>query len=153
MRAYALGDTDKIVVIYTREFGKIKVVAKGARRLTSKFGGRLEPFVCNQLLVNKGRNLDYLSQAEVVENFLALRQVADKIETAMLFLKWVHQLTEEGYPDAEFYELLFAGLHKIKESSEMTPVQQWFQKQLMRHQGVSITNFQQFLQEYGGQSQ
>ncbi len=152
LRAYALGDTDKIVVIYTRELGKIKVVAKGARRLTSKFGGRLEPFVCNELLVNKGRNLDYLSQAETVENFLELRQTPEKIETGMLFLKWAHLLTEEGYPDPEFYELLLSGLIKIRDNQDPGSVRSWFQKQLMLHEGVSMTNFAQFLEEYGSKA-
>lgn len=156
LKAYALGDTDKILIIYTREKGKIRVVAKGARRLTSKFGGRLEPFVCNRLLISEGRHLDILNQVETHKTFFDLRQSPEKMQMGLMFLKWIHQITEDRYADPKLFDLLFYHLEQLQISSSFSKVKHSFQHQVLLHQGVFSEqkvfreiDFQNYLQEYG----
>ena len=63
LRTIKLGEADRIVTILTRNHGKIRAVAKGVRRVKSRFGGRLEPFMRDDLLIAEGRSLDVVSQA------------------------------------------------------------------------------------------
>ena len=63
LRTFPLGEADRIVVMLTRNHGKVRAVAKGVRRLKSRFGGRLEPFMRVNMLIAKGKSLDVISQA------------------------------------------------------------------------------------------
>ncbi|NEG95911.1 DNA repair protein RecO [Bifidobacterium sp. SMB2] len=63
LRTVKLGEADRIITILTRDHGKIRAVAKGVRRLKSRFGARLEPFMRADLLIATGRSLDVVSQA------------------------------------------------------------------------------------------
>ena len=73
LRTYKLGETDRIVNLLTQGRGKVRAVAKGVRRPGSKFGGRLEPFSHVDLQLYEGRNLDIVSQAELITPFDEVR--------------------------------------------------------------------------------
>lgn len=66
LRAQKLGEADRIVTLLTREHGKVRAVAKGVRRTSSRFGARLEPFMFVDLQLHSGRNLDVVTQAVTV---------------------------------------------------------------------------------------
>ena len=66
LRTTKLGEADRIVTLLTRSHGKIRAVAKGVRRVKSRFGGRLEPFMRVDVLIATGRTLDVVSQAESI---------------------------------------------------------------------------------------
>ena len=73
LRSIKLGEADKIVTIMTQGAGKIRAVAKGIRKTTSRFGARLEPFTHVSLLVHRGRgSLDTVTQAGRREEFIPL---------------------------------------------------------------------------------
>lgn len=71
---FNLGESDRILTIFTAERGLIRAVAKGARKPGAKLVGRSEPLNVNKLLLATGRSLDIITQAETVENFPQLRQ-------------------------------------------------------------------------------
>src|SRR5436309_3428987 len=79
LRSIKLGEADKIVTILTQGSGKIRAVAKGIRKTTSRFGGRLEPFTHVNLLLYQGRNLDTVTQAEILTAFRLVRSRFDLI--------------------------------------------------------------------------
>lgn len=64
LRTHKLGEADRIVTLLTRRHGKVRAVAKGVRRTSSKFGARLEPFMVADLQLYEGRSLDTITQAE-----------------------------------------------------------------------------------------
>ncbi|MGL5406345.1 MAG: DNA repair protein RecO [Propionibacteriaceae bacterium] len=64
LRTHNLGEADRIVTFLTRTHGKVRAVAKGVRRTSSKFGGRLEPFSHVDVQFAMGKNLDVVSQVE-----------------------------------------------------------------------------------------
>ncbi len=72
LRTHKLGEADRIVTMLTREHGKVRAVAKGVRRTTSKFGARLEPFMVADVQLYEGRSLDTITQAESVGSYGAL---------------------------------------------------------------------------------
>jgi DNA repair protein RecO (recombination protein O) len=69
LKSYNLGEADKILKLFSGENGLVDAVAKGARKIKSKFGGRLEVFNFLELELSKGRNLDVVCQAELIKNF------------------------------------------------------------------------------------
>ena len=69
LRKSPAGEADLVSSLYTREHGKLDVLARGARRLTSKLMGHFEPLTLLRLSVARGRNLDIVAEAEVVNAF------------------------------------------------------------------------------------
>lgn len=69
LRTQKLGEADRIVTLLTRSHGRVRAVAKGVRRTTSRFGSRLEPFTHVDLQLAEGRSLDVVTQAETLSPF------------------------------------------------------------------------------------
>ena len=70
--SFKLGEADKILTILTQGSGKVRAVAKGIRRTKSRFGARLEPFTHVNLMLYRGRSLDTVTQAEILQPFVEL---------------------------------------------------------------------------------
>ena len=68
------GEADRLVTLYTREQGKLRAVAKGARKITSRKAGHLEPFTQVKLQLSRGRDLFIVTQADTVDAYLPLRE-------------------------------------------------------------------------------
>lgn len=114
LRTYKLGEADRIVVVLTPEHGKVRAVAKGARKATSRFGGRLEPTTHVSLLAYRGRGeLDTLSQVETVDSFGAVRADLDRIGRAAALLEAVDQLSPEREPNVRRYQMLLGALRTL----------------------------------------
>ena len=69
LRTHKLGEADRIITLLTRQHGRVRAVAKGVRRTTSRFGSRLEPFTHVDLQLAEGRTLDIVTQAETLTPF------------------------------------------------------------------------------------
>jgi DNA repair protein RecO (recombination protein O) len=68
------GEADRLLTLYTRQLGKTRAIAKGARKLTSRKAGHIEPFTHVQLQLAKGRELLIVTQADTVDAYLPLRE-------------------------------------------------------------------------------
>ena len=66
LRTHKLGEADRIITLLTRERGLVRAAAKGVRKTTSRFGGRLEPFMHVDLQLAEGRSLDIITQVETI---------------------------------------------------------------------------------------
>ena len=111
MRTYKLGEADRIVVLMTRGRGKVRSVAKGVRRTTSKFGSRLEPGSYIQVQLHEGRGeLDIVTQAETVEPFRRTREDLSRLSRASSLLEAVDQLAQDRGPSPKLFDMLLGGL-------------------------------------------
>jgi DNA repair protein RecO (recombination protein O) len=115
LRTQKLGEADRIVTLLTRQHGRVRAVAKGVRRTTSRFGARLEPFMHVDAQFAEGRSLDVVTQVETLEPFAQyiggdyLRYTAG---TAML--ETAERLAaEEKEPALQQYLLLVGGLRTL----------------------------------------
>ncbi|MEX2627196.1 MAG: DNA repair protein RecO [Ilumatobacteraceae bacterium] len=115
LRTYKLRESDRIVVIHTREHGKVRAVAKGVRKTKSRFGARLEPMSHVRLLLYQGRELDIVNQAESVTSLGPLLSSLDRISQGMAVVEAVDQLSLEREPDPELYRMLVGVLGAIAE--------------------------------------
>jgi len=119
LRAQKLGEADRVITVLTRERGMLRLVAKGVRRTTSKFGARLEPFahVDFQTFEKQNRALGMITQAETIHPYGAVI-VADYASytagTAML--ETAERLADsEGEPALQQYLLLLGALRALTE--------------------------------------
>ena len=66
------GEADRLLTLFTPARGKIRAIAKGARKPSAKVSGHVELFARSDCLIHRGRNLDILTQAELIEPYLGL---------------------------------------------------------------------------------
>jgi DNA repair protein RecO (recombination protein O) len=114
LRSQKLGEADKIVTVMTQGSGKVRAVAKGIRKTTSRFGARLEPFTHVSLMVYRGRgSLDTVSQAEIVSPFRSLRNDLDRFAAGETMLEAVDKVAEEHERNVRLFMLLLTGLRAL----------------------------------------
>lgn len=117
LKSYPLKEADKIIVMYSKDKGLIKAVAKGTKKPKSSLGARMESFIANTLLLAKGRNLDVVSQAETINSFNNTRKDLDKIFYSMYITEIINNFGIENDPcSEETYELLFNALKAIADA-------------------------------------
>ncbi|MEU3275025.1 DNA repair protein RecO [Saccharomonospora sp. NPDC006951] len=117
LRVHKLGEADRIITLLTRRHGKVRAVAKGVRRTTSRFGARLEPFGHVDAQFYTGRTLDVITQVETVDAF-ALPIVGDyqRYTAASAITETADRLAvEEGEPALKLYLLVTGALRALAE--------------------------------------
>jgi DNA repair protein RecO (recombination protein O) len=116
LRTYRLGEADRIVVFLTERHGKVRAVAKGVRKTTSKFGARLEPLTHVDLLLWQGRSdLDIVNQVEVLHAFRPVREDLTRLPRGMALLEVADQLAQERHPDPRLYSMLVGALRALSD--------------------------------------
>lgn len=123
IKSYNLSEADKIMVMYSKDMGLIKGVAKGCKKPKSKLGARMDLLVANQLMLYKGKNLDTICEAKAINTFKNSRQCIDKLLYSTYVSEIVNNFGVEGDPcSAEIYDLLYKTLEKIANSTEKKEV-------------------------------
>ena len=115
LRTHKLGEADRIITLLTRQHGRVRAVARGVRRTTSRFGSRLEPFTHVDLQLAEGRNLDTITQAETLTPFSSgLGQDYDRYTAGTVMLETADRLVpEEREPAVQQFLLLVGGLRAM----------------------------------------
>lgn len=123
LRTHQLGEADRIITVLTRTNGKVRAVAKGVRRTSSKFGGRLEPFQHVDLQFAEGRgSLDIITQAEALH---ASRLGADyaRFTAAQVLVETADRLVvEEKVASLQQYQLLLGALRALEREALPAPL-------------------------------
>ena len=112
--AVKLAEADKIVTILTQGEGKVRAVAKGIRRTTSRFGARLEPFTHVSLMLYRGRSLDTVTQADILSPFRPLRDDFALFSAGETMLEAVDKVAEEHERNVRLFLLLLQGLRALE---------------------------------------
>jgi len=114
LKSHNLGEADKIMVMYSRDYGIIRAVAKGVKRSKSSLGGRMQALMANNLFLAKGRNLDIVCQAENVESFNLLKTDLTKLSYAIYCAELVSNFGTEDDPNSkQIYDILFETFKNI----------------------------------------
>jgi DNA repair protein RecO (recombination protein O) len=127
LRTIKLGETDRIVTIFTQGRGKVRAVAKGVRRPGSRFGARLEPTTHLALQCYEGRELDVVTQVETIDANRALREHYGCLTHAVSMLEAVDQVAQERAPNYALYRMLVGALRTLAAtpSPVVTPAFFW----------------------------
>ena len=107
LRSIRYGEADRVLHLYTPERGRVGAVAKGARRVKSRLGGRLEPLSRVRLVLHQGRGeLCTISQADTVRAHPGLRERRESLERATQACEAVLRLLDSTEPNPPAYNLL-----------------------------------------------
>jgi len=124
LRTQKLGEADRIITMLTRGNGRVRAVAKGVRRTTSKFGSRLEPFTYVDLQIAEGRSLDIVTQAETLAPYGAkLGSDYEKYTAGTVMLETAERLVVEDKEPTLQQFLLLVGALRTLSAGERNPSQ------------------------------
>ena len=122
IKTYPISENDNIVVMFSKEMGIIRGVAKGVKNPKSKLGARMQALFCNTLMLNKKRNLDIIKEASALNTFNKLRYDLDKLTTAFYIVEVINIFCDENSDDEEqnklIYDLLYKTLNNIQNSKD-----------------------------------
>lgn len=111
-------EVDTLVTFFSLEFGRLSLIARGTKKLTSKLAGHLEPISELRLMTIKGRFLDYVGGVAVENSFLSIREDLNKLFYAGKIIALFLSLVKDGEKDERLYCLLKQYLEKIDEEGD-----------------------------------
>jgi DNA repair protein RecO (recombination protein O) len=135
IRRIKLGEADRILTIFTRDRGKISVIAKGSRRPQSKLGGHVELLTHSQLLLARGRNLDIITQAQTINSFMPLKEDLRRMSCGLYLSELVDAFTEEHVEDRQLFEMLVHAMNELCEAKNNETLLRYFELRLLDHTG------------------
>ena len=113
LRTYDLGEADRIISIITAGRGLRRAVAKGVKRTKSKFGARLEPFSHVTAILYEGRNLDTVTQVEIIKTHAAIREDYHKFLYGEAILEMVEKSLQENQVIPRLFDALCTSLDAL----------------------------------------
>ncbi|MBI2940447.1 MAG: DNA repair protein RecO [Chloroflexi bacterium] len=131
LRHLDYGEADRILTLYTPQHGKVRAIAKGVRRPTSRLGGHLELATHAHLLIAHGRNLGIITQAETVHAFLGLREDLLRTSLACAVAELLDRLTPEESPSPPIFDLLIHTLDRLATTRQPELAARFFEVQLL----------------------
>jgi DNA repair protein RecO (recombination protein O) len=132
-----LGEADKLLSVFTKEEGKIKVLAKSIRKITSRKAGSLELFNQVKLLLVKGKNLDIITEVTVVNDFSIWRTDLKKVGVAYYLTELVDKLTPEKQEQFMVFNILQTSFNNLS-SGNATKIILEFEKKLLNELGFGL---------------
>ncbi len=124
-----------MVTLFTKERGKLRAIARGARRTSSKLLGHFEPLTQVRLSLAQGRNLDYVTQAQVIESFSDLKGDLNAVTKGLYLAELVDGFGSEAISNQPLYQLAVEVLKSIEQDPESEWPLRFFEVQLLRVSG------------------
>lgn len=135
LRRHGMGEADRLLTLYTPARGKLRAIARGVRRPTSRKAGHLELFIHSSLLIAKGKNLDIVTQAETLHPFRALREDLERITYAHYVIELLDRFSSEGEENPSLFELLVATLQWLCDTDDLLLTVRFYELRLLALEG------------------
>lgn len=128
-------EADKLITLFSRDFGKLTLLAKGVRRLKSRKRGGLEVFSHIKFSAYKGKGMPVITEVETVDNFSPIRKNLKKVSVAYFFVEIVSRATREEEKHEAVYELLAWFLKGLSFRSDLKKLRREFSIELAEELG------------------
>ena len=126
------GEADRMLTLYTRQHGKLRALAKGARKSASRKAGHLEPFTHVSLQLARGRDLPIVTQADTLDAYLPLRADLTRTAQASYVLELVDRLTyQDEIGNPALFRLLTETLSRLAAGKAAWPVIRFYEMRLL----------------------
>jgi DNA repair protein RecO (recombination protein O) len=137
LRLLDYGESDRIVTFYTAGFGKLRGIAKGARRSRKRFANALEPFSCSQILFSSQGpdSLALIEGSDVICHFPAIRADLEKTLSASYLIDLTDRFTLEDKKNEALFTLLHAFLNMIEAGPFTEAILRFFELRILRLSG------------------
>ncbi|WP_347549553.1 DNA repair protein RecO [Pseudalkalibacillus hwajinpoensis] len=137
IRTVDYGETNKIITLYTRETGKVGVMARGAKKPKSRLSAVSQLFVYGQYLYRHTSGLGGLNQGEIIDSFRSIRNDLFLTSYAAYAAELVDKLTEEQKSNPYLFEMLYQVLHALDEEKDPEVVLFIFELKMLRVAGIT----------------
>jgi DNA repair protein RecO (recombination protein O) len=131
-------EADRIITLLTPDYGKLRLIAKGVRRVKSKLAGGIELFSVSHITFIKGRgDIGTLISTRLIKHYGAIVNDIERVQFGYELIKRLHKITEDE-TGREYFDLLeqaFEALNDPLTSREL--LEAWFNAQLLRYGGVT----------------
>jgi DNA repair protein RecO (recombination protein O) len=131
LRQFKLGEADKVLTLYTREYGKIRAVAKGVRKPSSRKSGHLDLLTAVQIQLAHGRTFDIITQAQASDMFLNLKSDLDRLSRGLYVAELLDAFTDERMAASALYDLTLGTLQRLSEDEPPAVSLRYFELQLV----------------------
>lgn len=142
LRRTDFGEADRLLTLYSREYGKIKAIAKGARKPQSRKTGHVELFMRSRFFIAKGRSLDIITQAESIDPYVDLRTDLIRATYASYAVELLDRFTVEEDKHIEIYDLLVDALGWFATADSPFLVARYYELHLLALAGFHPRLFQ-----------
>ena len=141
LRFINYGESDRIVTFFTREFGKLRGIAKGARRSRKRFSNAIEPFSHSMLLFSRRGegSLAIIENCDVINHYQGIRSDLEKTMTASYMIDLIDQFTAEGKKSADIFQLLDDFLKLLETGNSLEETTRFFELRLLMLSGYEPT--------------
>jgi DNA repair protein RecO (recombination protein O) len=130
------GEADRLLTLYTPDHGKIRAIAKGARKPSSRKSGHVELFAHTALMLAKGRQLDIITQADTLDTFVALQKNLERLGHAYYLAELVDRFVEEANENRPLFSLLLDALNWLGDDLvDPLLLARYFELHLLQHVG------------------
>ncbi len=131
MRRRDMGEADRLLTVFTRDRGKVTLLAKGVRRAASRKAGHLEPFTYTDLLVAKGANLDLVTQAETIAAHRHVREDLWLSSLAYYIVELADAFTQDEDPNSLLFDLLLETLGRLDAGRSTTLAVRYYELHML----------------------
>lgn len=130
-------DSSKIVTLFTADHGKIKVIARGALRNKSIFGGNLESLNYAEVIINvkSSRSLQILTDIDIIDSFNNLKMQYDRLPYALTILEIIQQIFEDEFNDEIFFNFIIELLQALSKITKPEIILWYFLLKLSSYLG------------------
>jgi len=137
LRALDYGESDRIITFYTDTFGKLKGIAKGARRSRKRFANAIELFSCSTIIFSRKsrEGLALIENCDVIHHYPEIRQDLERTLMASYMTELTDQFTVEGKRNVELFQLLHHFLSIIEEETMSEAFIRFFELRLLKLAG------------------
>jgi DNA repair protein RecO (recombination protein O) len=120
LKSRKYGETSKIINLFTREFGKLSVMAKGARSKNNRFGSSLEPLSHISIVFYnyENREMQYITQSSLINFFSGIRNNPSKMMYALPVLEIINNVIHSDEQNEDFFDLVINVIKYLNESKD-----------------------------------
>ncbi|KYG32041.1 DNA repair protein RecO [Alkalihalobacillus trypoxylicola] len=136
IRTSVYGESNKIVTLFTRELGKIGVMARGAKKPKSRLSSVSQLFMYGHFLVQKNQGLGTLNQGEIIDSFREVRNDLYLAAYASYIVELLDRLTDESEKNPYLFELLYQVLHYLDEGIDPDVLMRIFEMKMLAVAGI-----------------
>lgn len=131
LRRSDFGEADRLLTLFTPRFGKRRVIAKGARKTTSRRAGHVELFNRAELQLATGRNLDIVTDAQIVDPYKQLHEELKRLSYAYYVAELLDKLTVDDEENRPVYDLLIATFDALNSTAALDLAARYFELHLL----------------------
>lgn len=117
-----VGEADRILHVFSRDFGKITLIARGVRKLSSRKRGHTEIFTKMKFSAVGGKGLDIITEAEQIDSYSEIRKNLKKVALTYYFSEIIGRLMHEGDVNTDVYIIFERYLNYLKEENKLKPL-------------------------------